>query len=99
MQVPGQFEITSGLDGTGGVNLKVVVTNMFQLNLLERQDMVELELTDHTGHFMRNMEVPKMLSAGQLTTESIHVVSSLQKACKQCCKKFSNLFKPYSRDS
>ena len=93
LQVLGQFEVTAELDGkAGGIDLKVVVTNVPQLNLLGRQAMVELGLTDLTGHFMRNMEGPKKLSVGQLTTES--TVGSLQKACKQCCQEFPDLFKP-----
>ena len=56
------------------------------LDLLGRQAMVELGLTDLTGHFMRHMEGPKKLSVRQLTMES--PVGSLQKACKQLCQEF-----------
>ena len=63
----------------GGVNLKVVVTNVPQLNLLSRQAMVELGLTDLTKHFMQHMESP---------------VGSLQKACKQLCQDFPDYLKP-----
>ena len=55
--------------------------------------MVELGLTNLTGHFIWNMvEVPKKLSVGQLTTES--TVASLQKGFKQSCQEFPDLFKP-----
>ena len=95
LQVLGQFEVTAELDGkAGGIDLKVVVTNVPQLNLLGRQAMVELGLIDLTEHFMRHMEGPKKLSVGQLTTES--TVGSLQKACKQCCQEFPEL--GYSKD-
>ena len=88
-----QFKVTTELDDkAGGIDLKVVVTNVPQLNLLGRQAMVELGLTDLTRHLMRNMEGPKKLSVGQLITES--TLRSLQKACKQCCQEFPNLFKP-----
>ena len=57
MQLLGQFKVTAELYGnTGGVNLKVVVTNVPQLNLLGRQAMVDLE---PTGQFMWHMEGPK----------------------------------------
>ena len=70
----------------------VVVTKVPQLNLPRRQAMVELGLTDLTGHFMQHMEGPNNLSVGHLTTES--PVGSLQKACKQCCQDFPDSFKP-----
>ena len=57
--------------------------------------MGELGLTDLTGYFMRNMEGPKKLFVGQLTSE--YTVGSLQKACKQCCQEFLNLLKPELR--
>ena len=65
---------------------------MPQLNLLGRQAMVKLGLNDLIGHFLPNMDGPKKLSVGKLTMES--TVGSLQKACKQCCKEFPDLFKP-----
>ena len=68
----------------------VVVTNVPQRNLLGRQAIVELGLTDFTGHFMLHTEGPKELSVGQLTTES--PVGSLQTACKQLCQEFPSLF-------
>ena len=87
LKVLGQFEVTAKLNGkAGGVNLKVVVTNVPQLNLLGAQAMVELELRDLTGYFMLHMEGPKMLSVEQLITKS--PVDSLQKACKQLCQEF-----------
>ena len=89
LKVLGHFEVTLELDSkTGGINLKVVVTNVFQLNLLGRQAMVELGLTEH---FMWHMKRPKKLSVGQLTKES--PVGLLQKACKQCFLEFPGLFK------
>ena len=75
-----------------GIDLKVVVTNVPHLNLLGRQAMLELGLTDLSGHFLRDMEGPKKLSVGQLTTKL--PVGSLQNACKQCCQDFPDLFKP-----
>ena len=92
LQVLGRFKVTAELDG---IYLKVVVTNLHRLNLLGRQVMVELGLTDLTGHFMWYMEGPKKLSVGQLTTES--PVDSFQKACKQCCQEFPDLFQPELR--
>ena len=60
LQILGEFEVTAELDGNaGGANLKVVVTNLPQLNLLGRQAVVELGLTDLTRHFLRHMEGPK----------------------------------------
>ena len=60
MQVLGQFKVTAELDGkVGGVNLKVVITNVPQLNLLSRQAMVELGLTDLTWLLMWHMEEPR----------------------------------------
>ena len=48
--------VIAELDGkAGGANLKVVITNVPQLNLLGRQAMMELGLTYLTGHFMRHM--------------------------------------------
>ena len=77
LEVLGQFEVTTELDGkAGGIDLKVVVTDAPQLNLFRRQAMEELGLTDLIGHFMRNIEGPKKLSEGWLTTES--TVGSLQ---------------------
>ena len=91
LQVLGQLEVTAELDGkVGGIDLKKVVTDVPQLNLLGRLTMVELGLTDLTEHFMRHMEGLKKLSVGQLTMDS--PVGSLQKACKQCCQKFPDLF-------
>ena len=59
LQVLGHFEVTAELDGkTGGIDLKVVVTNVPQLNLLGIQTMVELGFIDHTGHFMWLMDGP-----------------------------------------
>ena len=53
LQVLGQFKVTAELDGkAGGINLKVIVTNVTQQNLPRRQAMVELGLTDLTGPFM-----------------------------------------------
>ena len=41
LQVLGQFKVTAELDGkVGGIDLKAVVTNVSQLNLLGRQAMV-----------------------------------------------------------
>ena len=45
--------------------------------------MVELGLTDLSGHLMQHMERPKKLSVGQLIAKS--PVGSLQQACKQLC--------------
>ena len=60
MQVLGQFEVIAKLDGkAGGINLKMVVTIVPQLNLIGVQATVELGLTEH---FMRHMEGPKKLS-------------------------------------
>ena len=93
LHVLGQFEVTAELDvKAGGIDLRVVVTNVPQPNLLGIQDMVELGLTDLTVSFMRSMKRPKKLSVGQLTVES--TIGSLQKACKECCQEFSDLFKP-----
>ena len=89
----GQFEVTAVLDGkAGGIDQKVVAINVPQLNLLERQAMVELGLTDLTGNFMWNMEGPKKLSVEQLTMES--TAGLLHKACKRCSQKFPDLLKP-----
>ena len=74
------------------VDLKVVVTKVPQLNLDGRQAMVELGLTDLTGHFIQNPEGPKKLSVEQLTTEL--TVGSSQKACKRCCQEFPDSSKP-----
>ena len=65
---------------------------MPQLNLLGTQTMVELGLTNLTGYFMKHMEGPKKLSVGELTMET--PVGSLQKAYKQCCQEFPDLFMP-----
>ena len=71
LQVLGQFEVTADLDGkVGSIYLMVVVTNVPQLNLLGRQAMMELGLTNLTGHIMQNMKGPKKLSVRKLTTES-----------------------------
>ena len=67
LQVLGQFEATAELDGKArGIDLKVVVNNVPQLNVLGRQAIVELGLT---GHFMWHIEGPKKVSMGQLTME------------------------------
>ena len=92
MQILGQFEVTAQLnDKAEDIDLKVVVTDVPQLNLLSRQAMVELRLTEF-GHFMGHMEGPKKLFVGQLTMES--PLGSLQKACKRCCREFPDLLKP-----
>ena len=70
----------------------MVVTNVPQLSLLGIQEMVGLGLTDLTEHLMRHMEGPKKLCVRQLTMQS--PVGSFQKACKQLCQEFSDLFKP-----
>ena len=93
MQVLGQFNVTAELDDkTEGKNLKVVVINVPQLNLLVIQALVELGLTDLTGH----MEGPKKLSVGQLTMES--QIGSLQKVCKQLYQEFPDLFNPLNAE-
>ena len=95
LQVLEQFEVTAELDGkTTDINLKVIFTNVPQLNLLGRQAIMELGLTDLTGHFMRHMEGPNKLSVGQLTTES--PAGSLQKACK---RRIARNFHIYSSQS
>ena len=92
LQVLRKFEVSAELDGkAGGMNLKVVVAIVPQINLLGGQAMVELGLTDLTGHFMWHVEETKKLSVGQLTT--VLPVGSLQKACKQLCQQFPDLFK------
>ena len=50
LQVLGQFEVTAELDRkAGGIDLKVVATNVPQLNLLGRQTVVELGLMTSLG--------------------------------------------------
>ena len=84
LQVLGQIEVISELDGkAGGVNLKMIVTHVPQMNLFSRQAMVKLGLIGLPRHFMQHMEGPKKFSVGQLTTES--PVGSLYKPCKQLC--------------
>ena len=62
-----------------------------QTYLVDKSWWSYIGLTELTGHFMRHMEGPKKLSVGQLTMES--QVGSLQKACKQLCQEFPDLFK------
>ena len=84
MQVLVPFEVTAELNGKAkGINLKVVVTNVPQLNLLRRHAMVELGLTDLTGHIMQHRVGPKKLLVEQVTTES--PFGSSKKACKHLC--------------
>ena len=91
LQVLGQFKAAARLDGEAeGVDLRVVVTRVPQLNLLGRQAMVDLGLTDLTRHFIQHIERPEKFSVGRLNSES--PVGSLQKACKQLCQEFPDLF-------
>ena len=92
LQVLEEFKVTAELDGNaGGVDLKVVVTNVHELNLHGTHVILELGLTDLTGHFMQHTEGPKNISVGKLTMEL--PVSLLQKACKKLCQEVSDLFK------
>ena len=67
LQVLGQFQVTGQLHYKAKgihVDLKVVVTNMPELNLPGRQAN---RLTYLNGHFMQHMDRPKKLSVAQLT--------------------------------
>ena len=71
---------------TGGIDLKVVVTNLPQINVLDKQALVKLGLTDLTGHFLQQMEGPKKLPLGQLTMESW--VASIQSPTNSYARNF-----------